>query len=95
MIVSITYHVDGTATVVAKSPFSQQDNTRTMKLTRDQYEGYLTGSLVIQEALPHLTKGEREFLMTGITDEEWNAAFKDDAVEGAEFDAAFTENPEE
>lgn len=26
---------------------------------------------LIQNAMPHLTLSEREFLMTGITDEEW------------------------
>ena len=29
----------------------------------------------IQDAMPHLTADEREFLMTGVTPEEWHNAF--------------------
>jgi len=32
----------------------------------------------IQYAFPNLTTAEREFFMTGITEEEWNAMFPDD-----------------
>jgi hypothetical protein len=30
---------------------------------------------MVQDAFPSLTNAEREFLMTGITDEEWQATF--------------------
>jgi hypothetical protein len=30
---------------------------------------------LVQDAFPNLTAAEREFLMTGITDEEWKKAF--------------------
>jgi hypothetical protein len=30
---------------------------------------------LIQNIVPNLTMGEREFLMTGITEEEWNKTF--------------------
>lgn len=32
---------------------------------------------LIQRIVPHLPPAEREFLMTGITDEEWQLAFAD------------------
>lgn len=32
----------------------------------------------IQSAFPQLNSAEREFLMTGITETEWNEIFKDD-----------------
>jgi hypothetical protein len=32
---------------------------------------------LIQRIVPHLPSAEREFLMTGITDEEWQLAFAD------------------
>lgn len=32
---------------------------------------------LIQRIVPHLSPAEREFLLTGITDEEWQAAFAD------------------
>jgi len=35
----------------------------------------MPGTPMVQDAFPHLSKEEREFLMTGITAEEWLAAF--------------------
>lgn len=32
----------------------------------------------IQDAMPDVPPEEREFIMTGITPEEWDAAFKDE-----------------
>jgi len=36
----------------------------------DQYDAWKGGEL-IQNAMPNLSADEREFLMTGITPEEW------------------------
>jgi hypothetical protein len=36
---------------------------------------YELGKEKIQDIFPNLKAGEREFLKTGITDEEWNDAF--------------------
>ena len=36
------------------------------------------GHWLIQEALPGLTMGEREFLMSGTTPEEWDELFDED-----------------
>ena len=46
--------------------------TRTMELpvTRDMLIQWERGVL-IQDAMPHLSPDEREFLMTGITPDEW------------------------
>ncbi len=50
--------------------------TRTVELdiTQDQLLSYERG-LKIQHAFPNLTPAEREFFMTGITDEEWKDLF--------------------
>ena len=32
---------------------------------------------LVQNIVPHLTPAEREFLLTGITNEEWELAFAD------------------
>lgn len=48
------------------------------------------GGKLIQQAYPFLTPSEREFLMTGMTDDEWNEVFQtadDDIDEGEEFDS--------
>jgi len=42
-----------------------------------QIEHWQNGAL-IQHAMPQLTPDEREFLMTGITKEEWDATFSDE-----------------
>lgn len=44
---------------------------------RDWLEGKFKGQL-IQDIFPELSASHREFLMTGVTDEEWNAAFQED-----------------
>ena len=50
--------------------------TREMELniTDEQIMKYEKGAL-IQDAFPNLTPSEREFLMTGITEDEWNDIF--------------------
>lgn len=50
-------------------------NTSTMDIdvTLEQLEAWHNGML-IQEAMPHLTTHEREFIKTGITQEEWDTA---------------------
>jgi len=63
------------AIVTQRSPFSGQNHTRVLNMTPTQYDAWIDGAL-IQNALPNLTPGEREFLMTGITDEEWDNEFK-------------------
>lgn len=47
--------------------------TRTLDLpiSIEQWRSYQSGTL-IQEALPHLSPDEREFLMTGIYGGEWD-----------------------
>ena len=46
-----------------------------LNVTEDQLSSWHNGKLNIQDALPHLNANEREFLLTGITEKEWNEAF--------------------
>lgn len=57
-----------------KSPFTGTVHELDIPVTEDQLHRWHNGEL-IQNAMPHLTSGQREFLMTGITDEEWSQAF--------------------
>jgi len=52
--------------------------TRTMDLdvTEAQVLAFENGELV-QRAFSHLTPGEREFILTGISEEEWEKIFGD------------------
>lgn len=48
-------------------------NITSEELMRVENRRYTTE--LIQNIVPHLTMEEREFLMTGITEEEWNDKF--------------------
>ena len=71
---SIQFASNGLATVVKKSPFSGKFHRMVLQLTDEQYSDWLAGGM-IQNVMPHLVASEREFLMTGITPEEWDETF--------------------
>jgi hypothetical protein len=58
--------------IVRKSMMTGIERTRNINVTPAQLRAWEGGAL-IQEAMPNLTSEEREFLMTGITQEEWDA----------------------
>jgi hypothetical protein len=53
--------------------------TRTMDIDVQphEYQAWVDGQL-IQWAMPHLSVSDREFLINGVTDEEWNAMMGSD-----------------
>lgn len=57
--------------------------TRTLDLdvTQEQLDDYYKRGFLLQDAFPHLSAGQREFIKTGITDAEWDEAFKEDEEE--------------
>ena len=36
------------------------------------------GGMLIQTAMPHLSKADREFIITGVTDAEWQETFAEE-----------------
>ena len=60
--------------ITKTSPFSNKTNVMEIDVTQEQIALWESGTL-IQNAMPHLTPDEREFIMTGITPEEWDSAF--------------------
>lgn len=48
-----------------------------LPVTQEQISKYNNGAL-IQNAFPNLSKSDREFIMTGITDDEWNELMPND-----------------
>ena len=56
--------------ITRKSLISGNINSMSLPITEEQYNAWEQGTLV-QVALPHLSPDEREFVMTGITPEEW------------------------
>jgi hypothetical protein len=57
-----------------KSLMSGIEHEMDLRITEDQMNDWHDGT-PIQEAMPHLTPDEREFLMTGTTPEEWDKMF--------------------
>jgi hypothetical protein len=49
-------------------------NTLDIPVTQSQIDAW-QGGLLIQKAMPHLSADDREFLMTGITPQVWDAEF--------------------
>lgn len=63
-------HMDVTNT----SNYSGKEHTVRIRATPCQFTLWNSGAL-IQEAFPELTPDEREFIISGITKEEWNELF--------------------
>lgn len=62
---------EGILSVCCRSPIHGGHNTRYIHASTGQIKDWLGGSL-IQNAFPQLDANDREFLMTGITPEEWD-----------------------
>ena len=60
--------------ITRKSLISGNINSMSLPITEEQYTAWEQGTLV-QVAMPHLTPDEREFVMSGITSEEWAETF--------------------
>ena len=63
--------------IIRTSPFSGETNTMHITLNLGDYQEWQMGNRHIQNAMPYLTADEREFIMTGITPEEWEESFGD------------------
>ena len=61
--------------VTRRSPFSKKENTMELDITPEQLARYEQDNELIQNVFPNLSAEHREFIMTGITTEEWNATF--------------------
>jgi hypothetical protein len=53
---------------------SEKTTERELDITPEQILDYESGAL-LQHAFPNLSADDREFFKTGITEEEWTAAF--------------------
>lgn len=59
------------------SPFTGVTHMREITVTEEQLQRWRAGEL-IQNVMPNLSADDREFVMTGITAEEWDQAFGED-----------------
>lgn len=56
------------------SPITGITRTRDIDVTKEQLVRWEAGAL-IQDVMGHLSAADREFIITGITDDEWQRAF--------------------
>ena len=69
-------------TVKKQSRHTGKLNTRSLDITQDEYDSYMSrrrkGTTdLIQNEFPNLSLDDREFIMTGATPEEWDDLFPD------------------
>jgi hypothetical protein len=62
--------------------FSGKVHARSLDVTEHQMAQWLSG-MVIQKAMPQLSQEDREFLISGMTPEEWMAMVTDLEAEEA------------
>lgn len=62
--------------ITRTSPLSGLIHSIQINVSPEQISLWQSGEL-IQNAMPNLTADEREFIMTGITAEEWESNFGD------------------
>jgi hypothetical protein len=62
--------------ITKRSMISGIVRTKEIDVTEEQLQQWEAGGL-IQNVMPHLSPSDREFIMTGSTDEEWDSAFKE------------------
>lgn len=56
--------------ITKTSMFTGKSHDRCINVTDEQLAAW-RGGMLIQDAIPHLSADDREFLMTGVTPKEW------------------------
>ena len=57
------------------SPLTGRVNEMDIAVTQDQLDRYSRGEGLIQDIMPDLSAEEREFIMTGYTQKDWDTMF--------------------
>ena len=60
------------------SPLSGKLNVMDIDITEDQLLVYEETLVPVQDIFPHLTPSEQEFLVSGLTDEDWDELFPEE-----------------
>lgn len=60
--------------IIRTSPLTGQVNVRNIDITLIQYREWLRGAF-IQDIMPDISVDDREFIMTGMTPEDWATLF--------------------
>lgn len=68
--------------VTRQSIITKKMNTMELPITQENLDTYdAVGDILVQDAFPHLDIGQREFILSGITPDEWHETFGDDENE--------------
>tara|TARA_B110000285_G_scaffold79920_1_gene92258 strand:- start:305 stop:541 length:237 start_codon:yes stop_codon:yes gene_type:complete len=71
--------------VTRQSAITRKMNTMELPITQEHLDNYDTvGGLLVQDVFPNLDVGQREFLISGITPQEWNETFGEEGDEDEE-----------
>tara|TARA_R110000751_G_scaffold140161_1_gene243818 strand:- start:143 stop:358 length:216 start_codon:yes stop_codon:yes gene_type:complete len=62
--------------ITKKSMVTGNITTKDIDVSVQQLDAWQNG-LLIQDAMPQVSSSDREFIKSGITDEEWNNLFKE------------------
>lgn len=60
-----------------KSVISGIERTRSIPVNPDDYIAWQAGLGSVQDLMPYLSDSDREFILSGITAEEWDEMFAD------------------
>ena len=63
--------------ITKKSFISGIERTLEIPVTQEELDNW-KGGMLAQEAFPDLTADQREFIMTGVTPDEWEETMKED-----------------
>ena len=63
--------------LITRTNFQGQENTLDLDITPEQWQSYINGAFV-QDAFPHLSLDEREFIITGMMPGEWEDLFSEE-----------------
>ena len=66
--------------ITRQSQWSGITRTLDIPVTHDQLYEWQQRGVMIQNAMPNLTADQREFLMTGVTAEEWKEMWGDEDI---------------
>lgn len=61
--------------ITRRSPLTGIETTLDLPVTQEQLDLWEGSKVLIQDAMPHLSNPQREFLMTGFTEEDWAKIF--------------------
>jgi hypothetical protein len=73
--------------ITRTSRYSGITRTRDIDITQDQYDNWLSGNGHIQNIMSNISDSDREFILSGVTEAEWDEAFSE-VMENNDEDAA-------